>query len=583
MVDPYRMVLVNIIASMVLFLALLFYRFIFPKKTVPYPLILFLLSLLPLISLIRKGTYESGDLTIHAMRTVTFSKILFDEHVRPVWTPNFNAGYGDPHFLFSYFLPYFLASILQKLGLSFIFSIKALLAISYVFSGMFMYLWIKYEFGVKSAFVAAIFFLFAPYHLVDMHFRVTIAESMAFAFLPLCMYLASKIIKTLSVNSVLLLGISLALLLTTHQITSLFFMPVLITYSGLIYFLKNARSKKEVFYLFSSIIVGLGLSCFYWLPIIMESQFTSISQSTSVTSFLSISELLYSPWRLGLLFQGHSGELSYLIGYTQLLVIALSFLLFSRIKDRRVKIITIYFIILLFICVFLTLPYSGVLWQKIPFLRYSQFPYRMLTLIALSVAVLSGVVIKYSKNKMFFYLLVIITVFYTILNWGNRKSLPEINDDISLPSESTYLQPSSPIGTSANKNLILSGGNGKHIELIGNGAIKQLNRTSTIHEYLINSKEQITVKENTLCFPGWNIYINGEKKELQCNNKATVEFKLPPGLYKFDLKFENTPDRKISIFISQFTFVLIIILFFLKKRFSFTSNNSDIPRRKGKR
>lgn len=577
------MVLVNVITSAVLILALLFYRFIFPKKTIPYPAILFMISLLPLVSLLRKGTYESGDLTIHAMRTVTFSKILFDEHIRPVWTPNFNGDFGDPHFLFSYFLPYFLASILQKLGLSFIFSIKMLLAISYIFSGMFMYIWIKYEFGAKSAFIAAIFFLFAPYHLIDMHFRVTIAESMAFAFLPLCMYLASKIVKTLSVNSILLLGISLALLITTHQITSLFFIPILISYSGLIYFLKTKRLKREIFYLFSSVIIGFGLSSFYWLPIVLESRFTSISQSTSVTSFLSISELLYSPWRLGLLFQGHSGELSYLIGYTQLLVIVLASILCFRIKDRKIKITAIYFLLLLFTYIFLTLPYSGILWEKIPLLRYSQFPYRMLTFIALGVSVLSAILVKYSKSKIFFYFLITVTIFYTILNWGNRKTLPEINDDASLPLESTYLQPSSPIGTSANKDLILKRGNGKHVELVGNGTIKQLNRTSTIHGYLINSKEQITVKENTLCFPGWNIYINNKKEKLQCNDKATVEFKLPSGLYKFDLKFENTPDRTISNLISWFTLGLIIALFLLKRRFSFIGHNTNIPRRKKKR
>lgn len=583
MVDPYRMVLVNIIASIILILCLLFYRFIFPRKNIPYPVILITLSLLPLISLLRKGTYESGDLTIHAMRTVTFSKILFEEHIRPVWTPNFNAGFGDPHYLFSYFLPYFLASILQKLGLSFIFSIKTLLAIFYIFSGIFMYIWIKYEFGVKSALIAAVFFLFAPYHLIDMHFRVTIAESMAFTFLPLCMFLASKIIKTLSLNSVLLLGISIALLITTHQITSLFFMPILISYSGLIYFLKTERSKKEIPYLLLSVIIGFGLSCFYWLPIVLESRFTSISQSTSVTSFLSISDLLYSPWRLGFLFQGHSGELSYLIGYTQLFVICLASILCFRIKDRKTKFTTIYFLILLFIYIFLTLPYSEILWEKIPLLRYSQFPYRMLTFITLCVSVISGVIIKYYKSKIFFYFLISVTIFYTILNWGNRKTLPEINNDATLPSESTYLQPSSPIGTSANRDIILKGDNVKHIEIIGNATIRELTRTSTTHEYLISSKKQITVRENTLCFPGWNIYINNEKKDLICNSKAIVEFELPPGLHKFDLKFENTIDRKISILVSWITLLLTIALFFLNRLFSFVSKNTDISSRKKKR
>src|SRR3989338_3642097 len=183
MLDTYRMVVINIAASFILLFAFLFYKYIYPKKTPPYPLMIFLLSLLPLISLLRKGSYESGDLSLHAMRTISFYKILFEEHIRPVWTPEFNAGYGDPHFLFSYFLPYFLASVIHKIGFSLIFSIKALLAITYIFSGIFMYIWVKHEINEKAGLIAAVFYLFAPYHLVDVHFRVTVAESMAFVFL----------------------------------------------------------------------------------------------------------------------------------------------------------------------------------------------------------------------------------------------------------------------------------------------------------------------------------------------------------------------------------------------------------------
>ena len=185
MIDPYRMVFVNVFLSSFFILAFLFYKFIYPKKTPPYILMLFLISLLPLVSILRKGSYESGDLSLHAMRTISFYKILFEEHIRPVWTPEFNAGYGDPHFLFSYFLPYFLASVIHKIGFSFIFSIKALLAVTYIFSGIFMYIWVKYEINGKAGFTAAVFYLFAPYHLVDIHFRVTVAESMSFAFIPI--------------------------------------------------------------------------------------------------------------------------------------------------------------------------------------------------------------------------------------------------------------------------------------------------------------------------------------------------------------------------------------------------------------
>jgi len=109
MIDPYRMVFVNIIASVLVFGGALVYRYIYPKKNVNLLVLLILISFLPLISMLREGTYQSGDLSLHAVRTMSFYKILFTEHILPRWTPEFYSGYGDPYFSFAYFLPYFLS------------------------------------------------------------------------------------------------------------------------------------------------------------------------------------------------------------------------------------------------------------------------------------------------------------------------------------------------------------------------------------------------------------------------------------------------------------------------------------------
>jgi len=59
-----------------------------------------------------------------------------------------------------------------------------------------MYLWLKTEFNENSAFVGSLFYLFAPYHLEDLHFRVSVGEVLSFAPLPFVFYFSSLLIKT---------------------------------------------------------------------------------------------------------------------------------------------------------------------------------------------------------------------------------------------------------------------------------------------------------------------------------------------------------------------------------------------------
>ena len=194
------MAIVNSIASIIFLSGFLLYTYIYPKKKLPSLPLLISLSLLPLLSLLREGTYESGDLSIHATRAMFFYDSVFVDHVYPRWSDFFNFGYGSPHFNFAYFLPYLIISAIHQLGFSFITSVKLLLALFYIGSGISIYYWMKDEFGETPALIGAIFYQFAPYHLVDLHFRVTIAEIMSFAFLPLNLFFIRRIIKKGSTN-----------------------------------------------------------------------------------------------------------------------------------------------------------------------------------------------------------------------------------------------------------------------------------------------------------------------------------------------------------------------------------------------
>lgn len=581
MIDPYRMVLVNIIASVLILGGALTYRYLYPKKDINLFVLLILISFLPLISMLRKGTYQSGDLSLHAIRTMSFYKILFTEHILPRWTPEFYAGYGDPYFSFSYFLPYFIASVFHLIGFSFLASLKLLLATSFISSGIMMLLFIKDELGENAGFTAAILYLFAPYHLVDMHFRVTIAESLSFVFLPLCLYIARKTLLKHSSKWFLLSSISIMLFILSHQVISSIFFPLMILYAIFLAIQEKVKAGNVLYY-FLSIISGLLLSMFYWLPIVSEAQFTQQALNKQVIIFPSISQLLYSPWRYGFLFQGHKGELSYIIGYTQILVVLIGLYIFIKKRfDKKLNALFVFYASILIALLFLILPISKPIWDVLPLFKYFQLSSRLLVLVSLFTAVISAIVVKTIKKRRFMLILCSITILYTILNWGNRTTISTITDT-TLTSENKIwpslgkevgLEPSSPVWANLNKDISNTKRTANIDVLSGTAIIKQSFRNSTHHTYDLNIKSNSAIiRENTLYFPGWILKVDNAQEPIDYkskNNMGIITFKLQNGIHKIELAFIDNGIVKISNLVSLVTALLLVVYFIKSARITY--------------
>jgi hypothetical protein len=569
MLDPYKMIVVNLAISFLLLIGIVFYKFIYPKKKLNLFVLLVIISLLPVISIFRVGTYQSGDLTIHISREISFYKVLLEGNLFPRWGPEFYQGFGDPVFSFSYSLPYYIAAIFHFIGFSFLNSVKLFLASSFILSGIFMYLFAKDELGEKAGFTAGIFYLFAPYHLVDLHFRVDVGEVAAFIFLPLCLYLTKKLLSKPNPISLVLLSVSLLLLILSHEVISLVFFVVIIAYAILL-LIQNKLLLKNLSHLIVSVVFGLLLSAFYWIPVIAESRFVQLSIINQLPQNVSFSQLLFSPWRYGFLFQGHKGELSYLIGYTQIFVILLFLYLLSKHKiNPKIKTFSIFFISLFFIFIVFMLPQSKTLWNFIPFSSYFQFSTRLLSIVALCTAVIAGVCVNTINKKWFTVLLCFLTISYTILNWGNRTTLPFITNSSLLKTYTVNLNTPkdlfehSPIWANYNKNRAKITRTTDIDTLSGQTEVKEIFRNSTQHEYIINVKSySARIRENTFYFPGWKLLANNIEQPIEyktSDNMGIVTFHLKKGLYKIELIFTDTVVIKIADWVSLISGIILLV------------------------
>ncbi len=586
MMDPYRMILINIVSVILLIGLICTYKYIFPKKTPPLLPLLIIISCLPLISLLRKGTYESGDLTLHAVFLQSFFESLKEGIIIPQWAGGLCGGYGCPVYIFEYVLPYYVGSIFHALGFSYIASTKLMLASGFIISGIGMYLWVKDHFGKIAGFVAGLFFLYAPYHLMDMHFRVSVGEVLSFAPMPYLFLWGKKIVETEKKRYIVYFAVTFVLLLLSHTSTTAILLPMVFIYTLTIWIRDKKRNIKKVIHFITALILGLLLSAYYWIPALLEVQYTWYSKGFEISDFKPFFEYIYSPVLFGFLFQGHQGELRLIIGYVQIFIVIFScFLLYKKTIKNNDKPLLLLFLFFFFILFLLLQSFSKPVWLHTPLLSTFILPWRLLVPIALITAFIGGIVVKNYKNKTFIIILCLATILSTILNWGNRKTIPEdpnaYNTHWSLYTE--YFEPNNTFYENQHASrvklipdLVLDRAPTNIGVLSGEAEIKELTRTTTRHTYILSAGTDVVIKENTFYFPGWVVTAN--KKTIAINYKNTnkigvIIFTLPKGLYAVTVEFVDTPIRKVSKIMSSVTggvliFYILFQLIFKKRQFN---------------
>lgn len=182
-------------------------------------------------------------------------------------------------------------------------------------------------------------------------------------------------------------------------------------------------------------------------------------------------------------------------------------------------------------------------------------------------SLLGGILFLKVSQKVF-YVFFFLIIGITILNWQTRAMIPDINDNyltdhVSLSTyEAEGLQPAAPKWTNISQ-LWIKDIPKRHIEIIsGNGSIKEIKRTPTEHEYILDAKTKLSIGENTLYFPGWNLYVNGKKQPIFIRNnpQGTIGFAATQGIHDIVLKFEDTPIRRFSKYLTILGVILLMAI-----------------------
>ena len=143
--------------------------------------LLLLFGLAAISPLLQPGYFWGAHDARHDVYFIFQYGLSFKEGILwPRWSPDWAYGYGYPFFTIYAPLATFIGVLFnQVIGLGYEASVKAVLALSMIGSGLAMYGFVRSFLGRRSGLVAPVAYMMVPYHLVNVFVRAAMAECFA--------------------------------------------------------------------------------------------------------------------------------------------------------------------------------------------------------------------------------------------------------------------------------------------------------------------------------------------------------------------------------------------------------------------
>ncbi len=349
--------------------------------------------------------------------------------IPPRIAPDFSFKLGFPVFNFYSPFSYWITGLINLIGFDIVSSLKLsfLLALLIGFFGG--YLFLRNFFDFYPALLGGVLYITSLYFPLDIFVRGNLAEIWFLALLPLSFYLVYKNSLKNNQKIFFLTTIILSFILTSHNIYSLIFIPLVLIF---ILLLKNEKAN------FLAFIFSLFLSAYFWLPAIAEMNLTWAKEVATLTNFrnhfLCINQLWDFPWGYGGSTKGCINDgISFKIGRLQIIFSVLGVLLFlykTLIKKNKTNKISLFFIIYSLLFLFLTLYQSQPIWELFsPIMSIIQFPWRFIGLSLLGIAFFSSYFfqnLKIPAKSLIIFLIILATIFINNKYFKGQK-LDKVN------------------------------------------------------------------------------------------------------------------------------------------------------------
>ena len=541
--------------------------------------------------LTRPGLPHQTDAELHVYRAAELGHTIRGGAIYPRWAPDFYFGYGYP--IFNYYTPltYYLANLFDLLpGVDIVGGVKAVFVLGLLLASLGAYLLGRELFGSAQGVLAAASYTFAPYVVfIDPHARGVLAEHFAICLLPLVLYAFHRLMRVGGRWALLGSVLALAVLLLSHNLLALVSVALLLGYWAWEILSGSGRGARRRRAGWGGLAFALAVTivAFFWLPAVVERSAVRLDvvgpgHFDFREHFLSLGELL-APSRL-LDLGATAPRYRFNLGLAQWLLAlpALAALLRSETVNRR---LLLYFLLVGLGLLFLMLPISEPVWERVPWMEYLQFPWRLLgpANLMLALCAAGGATLLPDKRwrnptlaaGLAAILLLALPVLYPpmwppdfgptaphdIIEWEQHSlalGTTSTGDFVPTEAAQVMVHPEASLVESYTRPGPVDRVNraslpdGARVEIVEHGPLYD--------RFAVYMPEKFVLRLFTFYFPGWRAYVDGEEVEIKIGDpEGFITLKVPAGEHEVVVQFEDTPPRTAGWIISAAGLMALVI------------------------
>lgn len=549
-----------------------------PHWLLPFGLSL-LLSVLIVLPFFWRGTASGHDFEFHAASWLDVASQWKQGVLFPRWATWMNHGFGEPRYIFypplSWLLGAALTLVLPDVAVPILY-----IVLVQTFAGLSAYFLLRKLASRRAAILAAGFYAINPNALLMTYIRSDFAEQLACAFFPLLLLGALRVTGLLEDDSsprssIALFAIPFAAVWLCNApagVIASYSMALLFAWAAL-----SQRSWRPLLRGISGLALGLGLTSFYLVPAAYEQRWVNIGQALS-SGLLPVQNFLFT--RIDDAEHTWFNWIASICALSLILLFALASLASRRFAASstatRNRQASTALLLLGTAATLLTLRFTLPLWTYLPKLRFVQFPWRWMSIIALMAACFLAFAMEKRRGWLWFAALCLLSAplanFQVQNTWWDPDEMPTMHDALDNGPGFDGTDEYDPVGddhvdlpAEAPEVKILSADTADSTAPKANF---QIERWSPEQKQIrVDSPGQARVALRLLNYPAWRVQLNGKPltpDRMDDVNQMVIP--VEPGASEIKVEFIRTADRKLGNAISAISAILALFLLWGKPK-----------------
>jgi hypothetical protein len=528
------------------------------------------------------GNASGHDFSFHVASWMDAAAQWRDGILLPRWTDGANHGFGEPRFIFYPPISWMFGAALG-LVVPWIFVPALFIVLTQTLAGMCAFALARRLFPQRGALACAVFYAANPYALLIVYMRSDFAEQLALAFFPLLFLAAAEVAGLLDSptrsarRSIVILAIMFAVVWLTNAPAG-----VVASYSLAVLFAWTAVTKKSwrpLVHGAAALALGFGVASFYLLPAAYEQSWVNIS--LALASGLQPSQnFLYS-----VIADAEHNAFNRIVSNTAVLMMVLTgvfaALSFPRVRSTARPLTMRLWSALVALSVtaaFLMMRISNILWVILPKLRFVQFPWRWMSILAIPFACFVSAAIVHKRTRgyravsMIAAVLAILacTAIYMVRHtWWDSEDVPVLLEALQNDQGFEGVDEYDPQGDDhslfpeKSKRVTVTPAKPEPEAGVESHAEISVQRwTAEKKEMHITTHEASVLQLRLLDYPAWRVTVNeAVVVPEQTGETAQITVPLTAGTSHVVVRFIRTADRTIGAVISGASVLIALLLF----------------------